>query len=243
LERIIRGGKNMKEKTKSSGIIVCVVTAIFILAGCASIVSKSNWPMAIRSTPDQADISIMDTKDGTEIFKGKTPAVVTLSSKGGYFKGKSYTTQISKEGFNTQIRPITSDVNGWYFGNILFGGLIGMLIVDPLTGAMWTLDPQTINAKLESKTSNIPSDLTKPLVPPPEKPTTLTPVTPPMGTEKIATVTWTFANIRSGAGNDYPVVTTVKQGDKLTVIGEFGEWFNVRLESGQQGWISNGVVK
>ena len=62
-----------------------------------------------------------------------------------------------------------------------------------------------------------------------------------MGAEKI--VTWTFANIRSGAGDNYPVVTTVKQGDKLTVIGESGDWFNVRLENGQEGWISNRVVK
>jgi len=84
---------------------------------------------------------------------------------------------------------------------------------------------------------------TKPKVPPPEKPTTSTPVTPSMGAEKIVTVTWTFANIRLGAGNEYPVVTTVKQGDKLTVIGESGEWFNVQVEGGQQGWISNRVVK
>ena len=62
-------------------------------------------------------------------------------------------------------------------------------------------------------------------------------------TEKIVSVTWTFANIRSGAGDNHPVVTTVKQGDKLTVIGESGEWFNVQLESGQQGWINNRVVK
>jgi len=233
----------MQEKNKSSRIIVCVVTAIFILTGCASIVSKSNWPVAIKSTPDQADISITDSKDGTEIFKGKTPAVVTLSSKWGYFKGKSYKTQISKQGFDTQIRPITFEVNGWYFGNILFGGLIGMLIVDPLTGAMRALDPATINATLQSKSSDIPCDLTKPQVTPPTRSTTLTPVTPPMGTEKIVIVIWTFANIRSEAGNEYPVVTSVKQGDRLTVIGESGEWFNVRLEGGQQGWISNGVVK
>jgi hypothetical protein len=31
-------------------------------------------------------------------------------------------------------------MDGWYIGNILFGGLIGILIVDPLTGAMWKLD-------------------------------------------------------------------------------------------------------
>ncbi len=60
---------------------------------------------------------------------------------------------------------------------------------------------------------------------------------------KIVTVIWTFANIRSGVGNDYPVVKFVKQGDKLTLIGESGDWFNVRFENGQQGWISNRVVK
>lgn len=84
---------------------------------------------------------------------------------------------------------------------------------------------------------------TKPKVPPSEKPTTSTPVTPSMGAEKIVTVTWTFANIRSGAGNDYPVVATVKQGDKLVVIGESWEWFNVQLQDGKKGWISSRVVK
>lgn len=84
---------------------------------------------------------------------------------------------------------------------------------------------------------------TQPQVIPSEKPITSTPVTPPSGTTHIVTVTWTFANIRSGAGNDYSVVATVKQGDKLAVIGVSGEWFNVRLEGGQQGWISSRVVK
>jgi hypothetical protein len=33
-------------------------------------------------------------------------------------------------------------MDGWYIGNILFGGVIGFLIVDPATGAMWKLgDP------------------------------------------------------------------------------------------------------
>ena len=82
---------------------------------------------------------------------------------------------------------------------------------------------------------------TEPQVTPSEKPTTSTPVTPSMSTEK--SVTWTFANIRSGPGNNYFAVTTVKQGDKLTVIGEFGEWFNVRLENGQEGWINSRFVK
>lgn len=76
------------------------------------------------------------------------------------------------------------------------------------------------------------------------KPKTSTLVTPSSGTTNIVTVTWTFVNIRSGPGNNYPIVASVKQGDKLTVIGKSGEWFNVRLENGQQqGWVANRVVK
>jgi len=91
---------------------------------------------------------------------------------------------------------------------------------------------------------NLISDLpTKPQVTAPEKPITSVPVTPPSGSANIVTVIWTFANIRSGAGNEFPVVATVKQEDKLTVVGEHGEWFNVRLEDGKEGWINSKVVK
>jgi hypothetical protein len=61
--------------------------------------------------------------------------------------------------------------------------------------------------------------------------------------EKIVTVIWTSVNIRSGAGNSYPVVTTVKQGAKLTLLGEHGDWLNVRSENGQEGWINGSFVK
>jgi len=77
----------------------------------------------------------------------------------------------------------------------------------------------------------------------PIRPITSTPVIPAAGTTNIVTVTWTSVNIRSGAGDNYPVVATVKQGDKLTVIGELGDWLNVRLGDGKAGWISNKVVK
>ena len=42
---------------------------------------------------------------------------------------------------------LESEVDSWYFGNILFGGLIGMLIIDPATGAMWKL-PENVSTDL-----------------------------------------------------------------------------------------------
>ena len=88
----------------------------------------------------------------------------------------------------------------------------------------------------------ISGQTTRPQVSAPGKPITSTPVTPDSRTADIVTVTWTSANIRSGAGNEFSVVKTVKQGDKLTVVGEDREWFNVRLEDGKEGWINSRVV-
>jgi len=59
----------------------------------------------------------------------------------------------------------------------------------------------------------------------------------------VVTVTWTFANIRSEAGDDFSLVATVKRGDRLTVIGEDGDWLNVRLENGQEGWINSKMAR
>jgi hypothetical protein len=76
----------------------------------------------------------------------------------------------------------------------------------------------------------------------PEKPQISIPITTPPSIN-LAVVTGTFANIRSGAGNEFSIVNTVKQGDKLILLGEYGDWLNVRLENGQEGWINNKFVK
>ena len=65
---------------------------------------------------------------------------------------------------------------------------------------------------------------------------------PPQSTDFVV-VTGTSANIRTGAGNEFPIVTTVNQGAKLTLLGEYGKWFNVRLENGQEGWINRRFVQ
>jgi hypothetical protein len=75
-----------------------------------------------------------------------------------------------------------------------------------------------------------------------QKPPTTTPIGSTQ-TPNIVIVTGTFANIRSGAGDEFPIVTAVRKGDKLILLGESGEWFNVRLGNRQEGWINSRFVK
>jgi hypothetical protein len=124
--------------------------ALGILSGCASIIDGGKTEnVQITTTPSGANITVIDNRSGQTVFTGVSPTSVALNRSAGYFKGVSYTIRISKEGFRDQSLQIQSSINGWYVGNIVFGGLIGWLIVDPLTGAMYSL-PDSASASLEA---------------------------------------------------------------------------------------------
>lgn len=124
--------------------------SIFALSACATIVGSTSQPVTFKSTPEGATFSITN-RAGQKVHSGMTPATVTLSKGAGYFKAETYTVKYEKAGYAPKEFAVTGNVNGWYFGNIIFGGIIvGMLIVDPLTGAMFTLDSDNADQTLQA---------------------------------------------------------------------------------------------
>lgn len=117
-------------------------------SSCASIVSKSSYPVFIESTPIGAKISITDKK-GMEVYSGNTPTTIKLKASNGFFSRARYQVKFEEPGYDSRTIPIEYKLDGWYFGNILFGGLIGMLIVDPATGAMFKLETEYLHADLK----------------------------------------------------------------------------------------------
>ncbi|MGA2764557.1 MAG: hypothetical protein ABSG17_14455 [Spirochaetia bacterium] len=61
--------------------------------------------------------------------------------------------EISLAGYKTQTVNITQGVTGWFWGNLCFGGVIGM-VIDLVTGGMWDLHPTEIDAKLTVAMTN-----------------------------------------------------------------------------------------
>ncbi|WP_187477936.1 hypothetical protein [Amniculibacterium sp. G2-70] len=137
---------------KRTSILILGAVAL-LTSSCASIVSKSSWPIAINSTPSEAKISITDKK-GVEIYNGYTPANIKLKSGSGFFSKARYQIKFTKDGYESKTVPVEFKLNGWYFGNILFGGFIGLLIVDPATGAMYRAENDAFNETL-LKNANI----------------------------------------------------------------------------------------
>lgn len=138
----------------ASRTIPLCTALLLTLSGCASIFNGSSHPVAIKSTPEGASYTITN-RAGETIQSGTTPAQITLKSGAGYFKGETYQINFSKPGFAKQTTELNTSVSGWYWGNILLGGLIGMLAVDPVTGAMYKL-PEEAEATLLAETALVP---------------------------------------------------------------------------------------
>lgn len=110
-----------------------VIIPAMMLCSCASIVSKSDYPVTIRSSSPK-EITVKNKSTNSTIYSGTTPTTLTLSASTGYFQSAKY--DISYTG---GMQSLNAQMDPWYVGNLVFGGLIGILFVDPATGAMWML--------------------------------------------------------------------------------------------------------
>ena len=138
-------------------ILLGINTAL--MSGCASMVSQSSWPVAIKSNPEGAIFTITN-KEGEKVHTGTTPSTVHLLSGAGFFEDEIYTLHFRKAGYTkTTIQEKTetlgTSLNYWYWGNLFFGPLapVGFLIVDPETGAMFRL-PKSFNIDLTAQIIN-----------------------------------------------------------------------------------------
>jgi len=97
--------------------------------------------IGISSIPSQAEIQIDNQNSG------KTPYVAKLS------RGENHILSVKLDGYQPYETTLTKSVSGWVLGNILIGGLIG-LAVDAISGGIYTLSPEQINAVMASNTTN-----------------------------------------------------------------------------------------
>ena len=123
--------------------IIVTIALTFACAGCATLFSDVHYPVTINSNPSALTIQVLRST-GQIVHRGTTPTRITLSSSKGYMQGETYTINLVKEGKVVGTTTLNSRIDGWFWGNFLHGGLIGMLVVDPLTGKMWTLDSEVM---------------------------------------------------------------------------------------------------
>lgn len=136
------------------------LAAILAMNGCASIASSNKPKVNIYALPQVTTYTIKDSA-GKVLLTGQTPGAALLETSRGYFKRQTYSITFSADGYSDSTQALKPTISGWYWWNILLGGAIGMLIVDPLTGAMYTL-PDEVVGTLKPVATNTSSPLARP---------------------------------------------------------------------------------
>ncbi len=108
----------------------------------------------MKTIPTGANVRVF--KDGGEqIHAGVTPMTVSLDPSRGFFKGQAYQVRFEMAGYRPAEIAVRPEVSGWYVANLVFGGILGLLIIDPATGAMWNLSPDKIEQNLTRDQASI----------------------------------------------------------------------------------------
>lgn len=134
--------------------VITVLLAGLFSGGCASIVHSGNRSISINTEPVGAKATI-SKQDGEVVTVQTTPCTVSLDPKKRYFVGQPYVLRLELAGYKSTQVELKPTMSGWYFGNIIFGGLIGMVAVDPVTGSMWNIEPSKIQQKLTAEQATL----------------------------------------------------------------------------------------
>lgn len=120
------------------------IVDLSISTGCATIVSRSTYQVPLETNKT----TTVEVRNRDELVTTvMAPTTIALTSRGGFFVPARYTFTFKQEGYPDVVKERGAYLNAWYLGNIIFGGLIGILIVDPATGAMWRLDETPLGVK------------------------------------------------------------------------------------------------
>jgi hypothetical protein len=116
-----------------------------LAAACATIMHGTNQDVGLSSSPTNARVTVNNKP------VGNTPVVAKLSRKDNHI------VRFELEGYQPFEATLTRRTSGWVWGNIVFGGLIG-LAVDAMSGGLYKLTPEQIAGTMLSATAALTPD-------------------------------------------------------------------------------------
>lgn len=122
---------------------VAILALLPLSTGCATIVGGgSSQPVSIEAAPSGARY-VIRSSSGIEVSSGSVPASISLSRK------NEYQIDVSLPGYETRTVALSRGTNGWLWGNLVVGWILGF-VIDFATGSAYKLEPAFVNVALVS---------------------------------------------------------------------------------------------
>jgi len=147
-------GWRLRRDRTNHGLVRAWVSAASLLlllsfSSCATIASDGSSALRIDSNVEGARVEVFD-HEGASIYEGVTPCSLQVDHSRSFFLPAEYRVVVSCDGADPQETTVTTSIDEWYLANALVpGGLVGSLLVDPWTGAMYELDTQDVRLPLQ----------------------------------------------------------------------------------------------
>ena len=132
----------MKISKFVSSLALVAISGSLLLSttACSSIFNGSQQDVQIKSSENGAQITINGNN------RGQTPAIIKLQ------RGQSHLIEIKKEGYETYRITTGKSLTGWFWGNLLCGGLVGM-VIDLASGNAYDIEPDIVFAQMSKTTA------------------------------------------------------------------------------------------
>ncbi|MFO1206191.1 MAG: hypothetical protein U1E63_10755 [Burkholderiales bacterium] len=112
-----------------------MVGAVLLCGGCATLTTSSSQTVTVQTEPGGAVCTFV--RDGEVVgLVNPTPGTLAVSKS-----RRDMTVRCDKEGYLEATGTVGSRFQAMTFGNILFGGLVGV-VIDASSGAMTKYEPQ-----------------------------------------------------------------------------------------------------
>lgn len=122
--------------------------------------SSSLYPVMVRSNAQNVQFEVFD-RFQNRILTGVTPQLIVLPSSYLPFIRQRYTVLVNDPDYESAQMLVTFHIDGWYFANLFIPPLapIAMLIIDPLSGRMFTIDNYCRNINFNLRRTNFTSEI------------------------------------------------------------------------------------
>jgi hypothetical protein len=116
---------------------------LLVLAGGCATIFGGGTSQAVSFTSDPVPARfVVKSSSGLQMAQGKAPSTVELPRR------NEYQIEITAPGYEPQTMVLTKGINGWFWANLVFGGVVGGAI-DFLSGAAWKLEPALVNVSMQ----------------------------------------------------------------------------------------------
>lgn len=127
-------------KTLFAALLICLTT------GCSTMFNDRVQDVSVTSEPSGAHYTIKN-QYGEQVASGVTPDNIKLDAAAGFFDGEKYSVTYVNGG-QTATTELDSDVTGWYWLGLVVWPFTSGLLVDPLSGDMYSL-PDEVRGELK----------------------------------------------------------------------------------------------